>query len=86
MPAPGQRISMCPKEEIAVSNMWDSCGQDVTSVLQKTARGLLDLPSYLVRRAWASGRRERSASRTEQPRERRRDAKEKFMPGESISM
>jgi hypothetical protein len=31
-------------------------------------------------RDWASGRRVRSARRTEQPRERRSEAKEKFMP------
>jgi hypothetical protein len=82
MPAPGQRMSMWPNSAMAVSNMRERAGQEVTSVLQKTARGPLDLPLYLVKRAWASGRRERSASRTEQPRERRRDAKEKFMPGD----
>jgi hypothetical protein len=78
-------MSTCPNSEIATLNMWDSAGQEVTSVLQKTARGPLDLPEYWVRSAWASGRRDRSAMRTEHPRERRRDAKEKFMPGVCVS-
>jgi hypothetical protein len=53
--------------------------------LQKTARGPLDLLSYWVRSVWVSGRRERSARRTEHPRERRRDVKEKFMPGVCVN-
>jgi hypothetical protein len=66
---------------MAVVNMCVSWGQEVTSVLQKRAFGLPFEPSYCVRRARASGRRVRSARRTEQPRERRRAVKEKFMPG-----
>jgi hypothetical protein len=58
--------------------MRDNSDHEVTSVLQKMARGV-DV-EYWVRRARASGRRVRSARRTEQPRERRREAKEKFIP------
>lgn len=75
---------MWPKVEIAVVNMAARSGHDVTSVFWKIAREVE--VEYWSIRAWASGRRERSARRTEQPFERRREAKEKFMPVEYVSM
>lgn len=69
---------MWPNSAMPVVNMRDSWGQEVTSVRQKTARGVE--VEYFSSSCWASGRRVRSARRTEQPWDRRRDAKEKFMP------
>jgi hypothetical protein len=68
---------------MAVSNIRDRSGQEVTSVLQNTAR--VESFLYFSRRDWASGRRVRSARRTEQPRERRREVNEKFMPWGEVS-
>jgi hypothetical protein len=74
-------LSMWPNSRRAVVNMADSWVQFVTSVLRKTAVALpVCLASYCLRSCWASGRRDRSAMRTEQPFDRRSDAKEQFMP------
>jgi len=70
-------MSMVLNSLAATANMRSSCGHDVTSVFWKTARGL---DVYCSRSALASGRSARSAMRTLQPRERRRDAKLKLMP------
>jgi hypothetical protein len=67
---------------VAVAKRAESAGQDVTSVFWKTA---FPWPGggaeWADTRAWASGRRVRSARRTLQPRERRSAVKARFMPG-----
>jgi hypothetical protein len=77
---------MWPNSWIAVVNIWLRLGQWVTSVFWNKARGrgrpsfCALVEEYCEMRVWASGRRVRSAMRTEQFRERRRAAKERFMP------
>jgi hypothetical protein len=78
---------MCVNSRIAVVNISLRLGQCVTSVFWKRARGrgcssfeALVEGVYFSMRAWASGRRVRSAIRTEQFCERRRAAKARFMP------
>lgn len=73
-------LGKCVRAAVKAASSWV---QSVTSVAWKMALGE---SGYCVRRAWASGRRERSAMRTLQPLERRRDAKEKFMPWGLVSM
>jgi len=81
MPAPGHTMSTCPNSCIPTSNMRSSCGQSVTSVLRKTARGFpCSFVLYPLTSCSASGRSERSAIRTEQPWLRSKAAKEKLIP------
>lgn len=64
-PAPGQTISISPNSFSATSNILSSCAQTVTFVSWKTAREVF--PAYWSTKAWASGRRARSAIRTLHP-------------------
>ena len=80
-PAPGQTMSRVGKwVEQAVKAEWRE-GQERTSVLWKMARGKEeDVEEYWETRVSASGRRDRSAMRTLQPRERRRRANSRLIP------
>lgn len=73
-------MSTPPNSLLATSNIRSNCAHSVTSVFRKTARGVVPTSWYRSSSFCASGRRDRSAMRTLQPRERRRAAKEKFMP------
>lgn len=73
IPAPGHTMSAPPNSRVATVNMRSSWSQSRTLVRWKRARAGEE--GGRVRRAWASGRRARSARRTLQFWERRARAK-----------
>lgn len=79
-PAPGTTMSTVGKADSAADQREVSWGQEVTSVLWKSAEGLPGVLGYLSRRDWASGRQLRSAMMTEQPLLRSRRENVRLMP------
>lgn len=77
IPAPGQKMSMVPKAAVPASTARSRSVHMATFVRWKMALGLDWCASI---RAWASGRRARSAMRTLTPCESSRDANSKLIP------